>query len=161
MIGAEILLKNSKTSPSGSFLRAFFRIPCCNRVSIAEVVLGMVNLDVNQLLPKARHLTPEGADLVLDLRELLLKRGHPGDCVQCFFGLLGNLDRPGSLAPLRHWLESNLEVAVEINQQIRETLPVRFGKTSSLNDYCQHVASLIRKDRNYTEKRITLSFQYC
>jgi len=116
---------------------------------------------VNQLLPKARPLTPEGADLFLDLRELLLENGHPGDCVQCFFNLLDNLDRPESLIPLRHWLESNIEIAVEINEQTRETFPVRFGKTKSLSDYCQRIFNIIREDRAYTERNILLSFQYC
>jgi hypothetical protein len=116
--------------------------------------------EVNELLNEARPLTPEGADLILDLRELLLNDGHPGSCVQCFFSLLGSLDQPGCLTPLRLWFESHLEIAVRIDGDIRERFPVRFGKTKNLRDYCQKTVDLMRTDRAYTETEIHLSFQY-
>lgn len=113
-----------------------------------------------QLLAQAKPLTPEGADLILDLRELLLNGGHPGTCVQCFFALLGNLERPSALSPLRHWLEKSLEVAVSINGETRETLPVSLSGSRNLVDYCEQVTDLIRNDRSYSENQIELTFRY-
>ena len=121
----------------------------------------MSPLEFQKLLSKAVPLTPEGADLVLDLRQTLLEKGHPGTCVQCFFSLLGSLQRPGALNPLKHWLESHLVVAVRIDGKIREHFPVRIGNTRSLEDYCQKTAQIIRTDRAYKEEQIFLSFQYC
>lgn len=115
---------------------------------------------VNQLLAQAVPLTPEGVDIILDLREFLLEKGHPGDCVQCFFALLGNLEQPRSLTPLRLWLESNLEVSVRINGKLRETLPVNLQDYRNLSDYCQTVVDFVRQDRVYSEKKIELSFEY-
>ena len=120
----------------------------------------MTTSEAANLLSDARPLTPQGADFLLDIREILLKKGHPGDCVQCFFGLLGNLDRPGVLAPLRHWLETNLEVAVEIDGETRETIAVNFGNSRNLNDYCLRMVDLVRNDRSYQEESIRLRFQY-
>ncbi|GHC50634.1 hypothetical protein [Roseibacillus persicicus] len=120
----------------------------------------MESSEVNELLSQARPQTSEGADLLLDLRDLLLNDGHPGTCVQCFFSLLGNLDRPGSLTPLRIWLEEHLEVAVRINGETRERFPVRFGKSRNLQDYCENTFEFIRSDRSYQEDKIHLSFQY-
>ncbi len=115
---------------------------------------------VNDLIADARPLTPEGADFVLDLRELLLTKGHAGSCVQCFFGLLGDLNRPGSLLPLRHWLEAHLEVAVKVDGETREPIPFAIGTSKNLNEYCKQIFSLIREDRRYDEEMIRLNFQY-
>ncbi len=116
--------------------------------------------NVHKLLSHAKPLTPEGADLVLDLREILLGNGHPGDCVQCFFALLGNLEQPRALAPLRHWLETHLEVSVRINGEHRESLPVHLKDSHDLIDYCHKITDIIRNDRTYSEERIELSFEY-
>ena len=116
--------------------------------------------DVNELLSNANPQTSEGADLLLDLRELLLNDGHPGSCVQCFFSLLGNLDRPGSLAPLSLWFESHLHVAVRIDGEVVEHFPVRFGKCRSLRGYCKKTIETVRTDRAYPAEQIHLSFEY-
>ncbi len=120
----------------------------------------METQQVDQLLAQAVPLTPEGVDLILDLRQVLLEKGHPGDCVKCFFALLGNLQQPRVLNPLRVWLESNLEVSVRINGKLRETLPVDLDNYRNLSDYCQTIVNLIRQDRAYSEKKIELSFDY-
>lgn len=104
--------------------------------------------------------TAEGADFLLDMRELLLSRGHPGTCVKCFFGLLGDLRRPGALAPLRHWLEQNLEVAVTIGGEVVEALPVRLDLSADLRDFCERTIATVRHDRAYDAERIELGFRY-
>lgn len=114
----------------------------------------------NKLLSQVGPLTPEGADAILDLRQYLLEKGHPGDCVKCFFALQGNLKRPTNLKALRLWLEANLEVSVRINGELRETLPVNLDNCHNLSDYCQTVVKVIRQDRAYPDKRIELSFAY-
>lgn len=120
-----------------------------------------MNFDqVNQLLNQARPRTSEAADLLLDLRDLLLNDGHPGSCVQCFFSLLGNLDHPGSLKPLRVWFEDHLEIAVRIDGEVQERFPVRFGKSRNLRQFCADTAQVIRNDRSYRAENIHLSFQY-
>lgn len=115
---------------------------------------------VDLLLNQARPSTSEGIDHLLDLRELLLNDGHPGSCVQCFFSLLGDLDRPASLRPLRTWLEDHLEIAVRIDGEVMERFPVRFGKSQNLHQFCKHTAEVIRNDRSYRAENIHLSFQY-
>lgn len=120
----------------------------------------MTPLKFQQLLSGAKPLTPEGADLVLDLREILLENGHAGTCVSCFFSLLGDLEQPGVLNPLKHWLEAHLVVAVQINGETRERLPVKLGNAKNLQDYCLGMVGTIRNDRAYEEDKIHLSFQY-
>lgn len=112
------------------------------------------------LLPSLTPVTPESADVILDLRETLLAKGHPGTCVQCFFSLLQNSNSPGSLTPLRNWLESNLEVTVAIENNVRETLPVALETSETLSDYCHRVIETIRTDRIYTNDSIRLGFRY-
>ena len=116
--------------------------------------------DVDKLLKQAVPHTSEGADLLLDLRVLLINDGHPGSCVQCFISLLGSLDRPGGLTPLRHWFESHIQVAVHINGETVEYFPVRFGQSKDLVDYCNKTITMMREDRTYSAKQIRLSFEY-
>ena len=114
----------------------------------------------DDLLSTANPSTSEGADFLLDLRELLLSRGHAGKCVHCFFGLLGDLGKPGALAPLRHWLEQNLEVAVTIDDEVVEVLPVSLDQSKSLEEFCHRAMDTVRYDRSYDAKRIEMEFRY-
>ena len=115
---------------------------------------------VNDLIADARPLTPEGADFVLNFRDLLSSGGHAGSCLQCFFGLLGDLNRPGSLLPLRHLLEAQLEVAVKVDGETREPIPFAIGTSKNLNEYCEQIFPLICEDRKYDAEVIRLNFQY-
>ncbi len=116
--------------------------------------------EVDLLLSQARPLTPRGADLVLDLRQLLLDQGHPGDCVHCFFSLLGDLKQPAALRPLKTWLENHLEIAVKVDDELKETLPVEFNLSQNLHDYCHHVIETVQQDRAYQGQKIQLAFSY-
>lgn len=120
----------------------------------------MTRIDLAKLFASVAPKTSEGADLVLDLRDLLLSRGHPGKCIKCFFGLLGELDRPGSLAPLRLWLEERVEIAVSAEGNLLETLPVDLGKGEDLDSFCNRLIGAIREDRAYTDRHIDLKFRY-
>lgn len=115
---------------------------------------------IKKLLPTLAPATPEGADLLLDLRDLLLRDGHPGKCVQCFFGLLGDLRQPGALSPLRHWLESRIELEVSANGQEIDILPVRLGHATDIQNYCQEVIGVLRNDRAFTAAHIAVRFRF-
>jgi len=102
------------------------------------------------------------ADAILDLRELLLSGGHPGKCVRCFFRLFEAQTRKGFplLAPLRHWLESHVEIVVSSESAVLEALPLRFSADENLEDFCQRSIREIQLDRSYKAKRIAMKFRY-
>jgi hypothetical protein len=116
--------------------------------------------EVHQLLTQIRPTTPEGADWLLDLRELLISRGHPGKCVRCFFELLGDLDQPGALRPLRHWLEQHLVVEVTAAGQALDTLPVRLNAEDDLESFCHRTIHTVRFDRSFRHQHIALRFRF-
>ncbi|MBB5352715.1 hypothetical protein HNR46_002963 [Haloferula luteola] len=120
----------------------------------------MTSIELQNLLSRVTPTTAEGADLLLDLRELLLSHGHPGKCVRCFFDLLGDLDQPGVLQPLRHWLEQHLEVEVTAAGTHLERLPVKLHGTGSLEDLCLRAIGTLREDRAYAHPDIRLRFCY-
>lgn len=113
------------------------------------------------LLPLAPVLAKE-ADAILDLRDLLINKGHPGKCVRCFFRLFaaaGSDDLP-KLAPLRAWLEQNLEISVRADGRDLETLPIRLLKRENLESFCLRSIQKVRLDRSYSAQRLDLAFRY-
>ncbi len=113
------------------------------------------------LLPLAPVLAKE-ADAILDLRELLMSKGHPGKCVRCFFQLFtaaGSSAMP-RMAPLIAWLETNLEIAVRADGKELETLPVKLRRTDDLESFCLRSIDEIRLDRGYAVRRLDLAFRY-
>ncbi|MFC7338339.1 hypothetical protein ACFQY0_14190 [Haloferula chungangensis] len=120
----------------------------------------MTSSELQQLLASITPTTSEGADLLLDLRDLLISQGHPGKCVRCFFGLLGDLAQPGALNPLRHWLEENLEVEVRANGREIDSLPVRLNRAADLDSFCHEAINKIRFDRSFKDAHIQLRFRF-
>ena len=113
------------------------------------------------LLPLAPVLAKE-ADAILDLRELLMSKGHPGKCVRCFFQLFtaaGRAEMP-RLAPLIAWLEANLEIAVRADGRELETLPVKLHGSDDLESFCLRSIDKVRLDRGYPVRRLDLAFRY-
>jgi hypothetical protein len=113
------------------------------------------------LLPLAPVLAKE-ADAILDLRELLMSKGHPGKCVRCFFQLFtaaGSAAMP-RMAPLVAWLEANLEIAVRADGKELETLPVKLRSSDDLESFCLRSIEKIRLDRDYPVRRLDLAFRY-
>ena len=113
------------------------------------------------LLPLAPVLAKE-ADAILDLRELLMSKGHPGKCVRCFFRLFtaAGLDAMPKLAPLQAWLEQNLEISVRADGKELETLPVTLRKGEDLEAFCLRSIRKVRLDRSYQARRLDLAFRY-
>ena len=113
------------------------------------------------LLPLAPVLAKE-ADALLDLRELLMSKGHPGKCVRCFFQLFtaaGREEMP-RLAPLKAWLEENLEIYVNADWRELETLPVKLRQGEDLESFCLRSIQQVRLDRGYTARRVNLAFRF-
>lgn len=116
--------------------------------------------ELQNLLTTVTPASPAGADLLLDLRDLLLSRGHAGKCVRCFFGLLGDLRQPGALKPLRHWLEQHLELEVTTDDREIDVLPVRLDEDADLESFCHRTIGTVRFDRAFEARRIALRFRY-
>jgi hypothetical protein len=102
------------------------------------------------------------ADTILDLRELLLSGGHPGKCVRCFFRLFDSGTSKGFpvLAPLRRWLETNVEIVVTSGARLLEALPLHFAGEENLEEFCQRSMQHVRMDRGYDAKQIGMKFRY-
>jgi hypothetical protein len=125
-------------------------------------VLPIANEIDRLLLPLAPVLAKE-ADAILDLRELLMSKGHPGKCVRCFFQLftaaVGSAAMP-QMAPLIAWLEANLEITVHADGKNLETLPVTLRGAEDLESFCLRSIDKIRFDRGYVARRLNLAFRY-
>lgn len=117
-------------------------------------------LEIDDLLAGAKARDAEEADLLLDIRETLLNRGHPGKCVNCFFSLVGRKRERNHLAPLRIWLEENVEIAVSRDEEVLEAIPVRLEGERSLNEFCHRAMEMVREDRAYGGEELRLRFRY-
>ena len=113
------------------------------------------------LLPLGPVLAKE-ADAILDLRELLMGMGHPGKCVRCFFQLFTAAGKEAlpRLAPLKAWLEANLEISVNADGRQLETLPVKMKQGEDLEAFCLRSIQQVRFDRGYVAKRVNMAFRY-
>ena len=113
------------------------------------------------LLPLAPVLAKQ-ADAILDLRELLMSKGHPGKCVRCFFQLFSaaNPAAMPRLAPLIAWLEKNLEISVRADGVELERLPVKLRGADDLESFCIRSIESVRFDRGYTARRVDMAFRY-
>lgn len=113
------------------------------------------------LLPLAPVLAKQ-ADAILDLRELLMSKGHPGKCVRCFFQLFraANSSAMPRLAPLIAWLEANLEISVRADGVELETLPVKLHGADDLESFCIRSIEQVRFDRGYVARRVDMAFRY-
>jgi hypothetical protein len=120
----------------------------------------MSNFSLETLFHGLNPRTSEGADMILDLRQALMSQGHPGLCVRCFFGLLGDLSQKGALLPLKHWLENHLEVEVVAGGKELEVLPVLLGNAVDLEGFCHSAMETVREDRAYMDRSISLRFRY-
>jgi len=124
------------------------------------VTLTLQEIDA-LLLPLAPSLAKE-ADTILDLRELLRTKGHPGKCVRCFFRLFtsaGSESLP-KLIPLREFIERHLEIAVRADGSELETLPVKLRQGEDLEDFCLRSIKQVRLDRTFQAKRVDLAFRF-
>ncbi len=113
------------------------------------------------LLPLGPVLARE-ADAILDLRDLLLRQGHPGKCVRCFFRLFeaAGSDRLASLHLLQSWLEKNVEISIRRNGEELETLPFMMRADEDLQKFCLRAIDHVRMDRSYQGGPLLLAFRY-
>ena len=115
---------------------------------------------MHEVLSSVKPLTSEGADALLDLREILMAEGHPGECLKCFFTLLGDLKKPGALRPLRKFLEERCEVEVCGESSELEAMPLRLEQGTDLVSFCHRAMETIRDDRAYAERSITMRVRW-
>lgn len=118
--------------------------------------------EIDRILRPLAPVLAKEADAILDLRELLVRQGHPGKCVRCFFRLFeaaGSTVESG-LQPLLTWLERNVEISVREQDRELETLPFVLGTEQDLESFCLSSIARIRMDRSYQAKRLQLAFRY-
>lgn len=100
------------------------------------------------------------ADTLLTLRECALRRTLPGRCVSCYFRLATSARPEADLAPLRSWLESEIEiVAKDASAQVLETLPLRL-EGDDLETCCRQTMDAMRDDRVHPTALLALSFRF-
>lgn len=118
--------------------------------------------EIDQLLATLAPVLANEADLLLDLRDLLKQRGHPGKCVRCFFELfeVAGENARIRLKQLQNWLERHVELRVSSKGETLETLPFAVRSHEGLEEFCRAAIQRIRMDRSYKHKKITIAFQY-
>lgn len=128
----------------------------CESISTIEDSPRMNTIALHEALASVHPLTPEGADALLDLRESLLSDGHPGTCIKCFFKLLGDLQKPGALQPLRHLLEERFELEVSADSNPLDILPLHLDDGYDLESFCMRAIETVRFDRAFPDRKLTL-----
>lgn len=118
--------------------------------------------EIDALLLPLGPVLAAAADTLLDLRELLIMKGHPGKCVRCFFQLFtaAGADSLPKLAPLKAWIEQHLEISVKADGRELETLPITLRQGDDLEAFCLRSIGKVRMDRSYRAKRLELAFRY-
>jgi len=99
------------------------------------------------------------ADRVLDLYAMTQSGIHPGKCVQCFYRLLqvARPEQAGSLAPLRTWIEENIEVAIFAGESPAGSFPVRLD-SPDLEHFCGEAMRRVQMDIVTPEVPVELAF---
>lgn len=98
------------------------------------------------------------ADALLDLRDAVLARRDAGDCLGCYFKILGYYGErsPGRVTPLRQWLEAHLELVARVpGVGELERIPLRL-ESEDLEGFCVGMMNRIREERSYPYSMIEL-----
>ena len=117
--------------------------------------------EIDYMLRPLAPVLSSQADAILDLRELLITQGHPGKCVRCFFRLFeaAGANHKPQLAPLKAWLERNVEISVQTDSRELEILPLVLAN-GDLESFCLKSMEKIRMDRGYRPLNLRLAFRY-
>lgn len=118
--------------------------------------------EIDEILHPLGPVLAREADAILDLRDLLLRQGHPGKCVRCFFKLFeaAGDDRHSTLALLRAWLENHVEISIRKNGVELEALPFVLRDEEDLETFCLRSIDHVRMDRGYRGGPLLLAFRY-
>jgi len=117
---------------------------------------------IDHLLAPVASSFKNAADDILDLREAVLTRSDPGDCVNCYFKIfdIAKAKDPTPLQQLRHWLENNLVVVARDGQARElERLPVSLHH-EDMESFCREVMNEFRDNRSYANSMIELSLHF-
>ena len=117
---------------------------------------------IDHLLAPVAESFKHAADDILDLREAVLSRSDPGDCVDCYFKIfnIAKAEDPTPLQQLRSWLEQHL-VVVARDDEARELerLPISLHH-EDLESFCREVMNEFRDNRSYSNALIELSLHF-
>ncbi len=104
----------------------------------------------------------DAADELLDLRDAVLGRSDPGNCVSCYFRIFEVLGRGDveRLKRLRRWLEGNLVVvARDGSERELERVPVSLHQMD-MEGFCREMMQEFRENRCYEGALIELSLDF-
>ena len=101
------------------------------------------------------------ADCLLQLHEMTAQPHPPGECVRCFYRLLAQADdsRRPALTPLRQWIETHIEIAVEADCRDALRFPVAL-EDDDLESFCQRAMHRVREDTVIDSPIVRLALCY-
>ena len=109
---------------------------------------------------------PRLANTLLDLRQWAFCPSRAGSCVKAYFELVGEAPRSNevkqSLAALRNWLESRLNIRVLDGSRAvcLETLPLALAGETDLEKFCHTAMQRLREDRVHGVPNLRLEFGF-
>ncbi|MFW6218003.1 MAG: hypothetical protein ACOC4K_03310 [Verrucomicrobiota bacterium] len=117
---------------------------------------------IDHLLAPVAQVCRHAADDILDLREALMTRSDPGECVQCYFKIFDVLRTrdPAPLQKLRDWLESHLVVVARDGKARElERLPVSLHQ-GDMESFCRELMNEFHHNRSYPNTLIELQLHF-
>lgn len=87
---------------------------------------------------------------------------HPGHCLRCFYDLLSaaSPQKKKALAPLREWIEENLEIAISgCGGYDNGSLPIRLEEPD-LESFCESAMARARDDSLSSAGNVLFEIRY-
>lgn len=122
----------------------------------------MLERPIDSVLHPLASECSHAADEILDLKKAAEDRNNPGQCVRCYYKIMGTVPESQRtlVEQLRDWIESQLVVVVrDAWQQELERIPVDL-KENSLESYCHRVMEEFYQDRAYESPRLEMRFEF-
>ena len=84
-----------------------------------------------------------------------------GSCLICFYALLEAADssKERALAPLKHWIEENMEVSIENAETPKATYPVSL-EAENFESFCSRTIEMVRADDSVDDETVSLRLKY-
>lgn len=120
----------------------------------------MLTLPEDILRPLCRPFRKQ-ADSLLDLYGMTQSPAAPSQCVQCFFRLL-QVAEPSyepALRPLKTWIESHIEIAIQAGDAPKGSLPVQLDQPD-LQRFCENAMQRVQLDTMAHDRPVELTFRY-
>ncbi len=130
----------------------------CHITSLSAELIAQVDELIQQAPPSASYLL----DCLLDLRLMLLRRAHAGQCVECFFKVTEGWkhQEPEALRALRNSLAALVEiVGLDAKQRECVKLPTRLD-ADTLESFCLRIIGEVQKRRAELGPIASLEFRF-